>query len=88
MFSLHPFSHLQNESGGWMIPPEHFQVFNAIEVSFSNFLFFFLLGLPNSDRASSSMSPSSVITASKRTSSCLLCITVGEEAVSAQLRVH
>lgn len=37
MLSLHPLSHLQDESGEWMTPPRHFQVFNAIEVSFSCF---------------------------------------------------
>ena len=50
MFSLHRFSHLQNETGGWMIALRHFQLCNAIEVSFA---FLCVLGTSISARTSS-----------------------------------
>lgn len=43
MFSLHRFSHLQNETGGWMIALRHFQLCNAIEVSFSRCILLFFV---------------------------------------------
>lgn len=43
MLSLHRFSHLQNETGGWMISLRHFQVCNAMEVSFSRCILLFFV---------------------------------------------
>lgn len=87
-FSVHPFSHLQNESSEWMIPLRHFQVFNAIEVCLDSFCFSFLLGLPISARNSPWMSLSSVTTTNKMTSPHLLYMVIREEAVNTQLRKH
>lgn len=52
MFSLHPLSHLQNGSWEWRTPLWHFQVFNAIEVSFSCFILLFFCIRPSTFRQS------------------------------------